>query len=276
MKILFLSILIGFHPLFCFGQKPTTINFDRLEFKSFSGERIFYEYGTLQVLENRKNTHSQVIDLAILKLKAKTPKSHTPIVFLSGGPGESGIDYIKEEYFQNLIFKLQKDRDVILLDQRGTGRSQPSLDFKLPDADNRELFNSRKRIIDLWNEVAAIGAFDFNKRGIDIKGYNTEQSADDLEDLRIALGVERLNLLAFSYGTHLSLAAAKKYPLSIESMVLIGVSGLNHIHHLPSTYDIQLAQISELASQDTLIKEQVPNMIDLLKRVLYELKKEPV
>lgn len=276
MKILFLSILIGSFPLFCFGQKQNSINFERLEFESFSGESIFYEYGTLQVLENRKNKHSQLIDLAIFKLKAKTSRSQVPIVFLSGGPGESGIDYIKEEYFQNLIFRLQKHYDIILLDQRGTGRSLPSLEFKLPNADNREIFNSKERIIDLWNEVAVIGTLDFNKRKIDIKGYDTEQSADDLEDLRTALGVKRLNLLAFSYGTHLALAAAKKYPSSIESMVLIGASGLNHMHHLPSSYDIQLKKISELASKDSLINEQVPNMIDLLKIVLNELEKAPI
>src|SRR5690606_26648156 len=51
---------------------------------------------------------------------------------------------------------------------------------------------------------------------------------------------------------------------------------LNHMHHLPSSYDIQLKKISELASKDSLINEQVPNMIDLLKRVLNELEKAPI
>lgn len=166
---------------------------------------------------------------------------------MSGGPGQSGISYIEEEYFQALIFDLQQDHDITLLDQRGCGRSTPSLAFPLPGVDNKNIFLNEKRAVELHNEAAAIGLADFNKRGIDIRGYNTIPNAEDLDDLRSALKVEKINLLAVSYGTHLALALARKHASSIDQMILIGTSGPNHMHHLPFNYDKQLARISALA-----------------------------
>jgi pimeloyl-ACP methyl ester carboxylesterase len=206
MKSTFVILLSIAYVLNCYAQvekeQDRRIDFKSLTFKLHSGDTIYYDFGMLKVLENRSSKHSKVIELAVLRLKAKHATSNAPIVFLSGGPGESGIDYIKEEYFQKLLVDLQKDHDVILLDQRGTGRSLPSLRFILPDSDNRNLFLSDARIIQLTNEAAAIGAADFKTRGIDIRGYNTLQNAGDLEDLRLALNTEKLNLMAFSYGTH--------------------------------------------------------------------------
>lgn len=271
-KAAFLLILLNFYTLFSYAQIPKeskrTIEFKTLTFKTHSGDSILYDFGMLKVPENRLANNPSIIEVAVLRLKARAKISRSPIVFLAGGPGQSGIDYIKEEYFQNLIFPLQQDHDIILLDQRGSGRSLPSLEFKLPEADNRELFLSKERIIILTKEAAIAGASDFKMRGIDIAGYNTIQNADDLNDLRLALGAEKMNLLAYSYGTHLALAAAMKYSSYVDNMVLIGPSGLNHMHHLPSTYDEQLKRISEMAAQDSLINKQVPDMVNLLKRII--------
>jgi pimeloyl-ACP methyl ester carboxylesterase len=131
MKSAFVILLLIINALNCFAQvekeRDRLIDFKSLTFKPDSGDTIYYDFGMLKVLENRSSKHSKVIELAVLKLKAENTNSNAPIVFLSGGPGESGIDYIKEEYFQRLLVELQKDHDIILLDQRGTGRSLPSL-----------------------------------------------------------------------------------------------------------------------------------------------------
>lgn len=252
------------------------IDFQILKFKPAIGDSISYEYGFLNVPENRDDAKTRHIELAVLRLKALNPTTRSPILFLSGGPGQSGISHIEEEYFQTLIFDLQQDHDVILLDQRGSGRSTPSLVFPVPAADNKNIFLNEKRAIALHNEAAAIGLADFNKRGIDIKGYNTLQNAEDLEDLRVALKIEKINLLGVSYGTHLAFALARKHASSIDKMILIGTSGPNHMHHLPSNYDKQLDRVSALASQDSAINGQVPDMRGLLRRQLAKLAASPV
>jgi pimeloyl-ACP methyl ester carboxylesterase len=284
MKAKFMMYVLTITLICCIGPAQSqpaettakTIVFKILKFKPSIGDSVSYEYGLLKVPENRKVTGSHEIELAVMRLKAKNPTTRSPILFLSGGPGQSGISYIQEEYFQALIFDLQEDHDIILLDQRGSGRSTPNLGFPLPDADNKNIFLDEKRSIKLHNEAAAVGLADFEKKGIDIKGYNTIENAQDLNDLRIALKTEKLNLLAYSYGTHLALALAREHATCIDQMILIGTSGPNHMHHLPFTYDKQLIRISALAAQDSAINGYVPNMTGLLKSQLKKLAAHPV
>ncbi|GAB3162761.1 alpha/beta fold hydrolase [Telluribacter humicola] len=258
-------------------EMAATIDFKPVKAKIYTGDSISCEMGTLDVPENRLATHGNKIELALLKLKSLSPAPSYPIVFLAGGPGESGISYLEEKYFQMLVLQLQKNHDVILLDQRGCGRSQPSLVFKIPATpDGKEIFLSKEKLIKVAQEASVIGAAELKSRGIDINGYNTIQNADDLNDLRMALGAKKIKLLGFSYGTHLALAAVRKYPAFIEEMVLLGTSGPDHMHHLPSTYDRQLTKIAELASQDVAVNQQVPDMVLLLKKVLAKLEREPI
>jgi pimeloyl-ACP methyl ester carboxylesterase len=256
-------------------QSNQAISFQSFTMKAYTGDSISYSLAKINVPENRLATNTNTIQLSILKLKAKSQTPLYPIIFLAGGPGQSGINYIKEEYFQKLIFQLQEDHDIILLDQRGSGSSLPSLVYKVPPSDKKNIFLSRENIIQVSNQISKAGADTFKHRGIDIKGYNSIQNADDLNDIRIALGLGKVNLLAISYGTHLALTAARKYSNFIDNMVLIGTSGLNDMHHLPFTYDKQLQQISDLAAHDTTVNKEVPDMIMLLKKMLAKLDKKP-
>ncbi|QMU30570.1 alpha/beta fold hydrolase [Adhaeribacter radiodurans] len=262
-------------PLAATKQQPT-ISFQKVKFKNYAGDSILYELASIKVPENRLALPTDTIQIKILRLKAKSPTPLTPIIFLAGGPGQSGINYIKEDYFQKLIFPLQQQHDIILLDQRGSGSSRPSLLYKTPIIDSKDIFVSPQRMIEFADRIAQVGADTLKRRSIDIRGYTTLQNADDINDLSKALGYSKINLLAISYGTHLALTVAKKYPNILDKMVLIGTSGFNHMHHLPSTYDKQLQQIAALAAQDPAVKNEVPDMIAFLKRVLTKLEKDPV
>ncbi|MGH9857928.1 MAG: alpha/beta fold hydrolase, partial [Acidobacteriota bacterium] len=116
----------------------------------------------------------------------------------------------------------------------------------------------------------------FKKEGFDFNGYNTVESADDLNDLRIGLGAEKISLLGFSYGTHLALATVRRHASHLDSVVLIGTEGPNHGVKFPSTYDSQLRKLSDLAAQDPAIAAKVPDMVALLKKILARLEKEPI
>jgi pimeloyl-ACP methyl ester carboxylesterase len=252
------------------------LTFKEFKMKVHTGDSIVYYLGNITVPENRLWQNSGSVQLSILKLMAKSKTPDLPILFLAGGPGQSGINYIKQDFFQKLIFQLQENHDIILLDQRGSGSSLPSLVYPVPPSDKKDIFLSPVKIIEVSNQIARAGSDTFKKRHIDISGYNTIQNADDLNDLRVLLGAPKLNLLAISYGTHLALAAARKYPNFIDNMVLIGTSGLNDMHHLPFSYDRQLRAISDLAAQDTAINKQVPDMVALLKKILGNLDEHPI
>jgi len=116
----------------------------------------------------------------------------------------------------------------------------------------------------------------FKEKGVDLSGYNTIESADDLNDLRIALGEKKLNLLGLSYGTHLALVAIRRHAPNISSAVLAGTEGLNQTYKLPSTYDAQLYKLSYLSKQNPDTRNKINNLVVLYKKVIAKLEKEPV
>jgi pimeloyl-ACP methyl ester carboxylesterase len=86
----------------------------------------------------------------------------------------------------------------------------------------------------------------FRQAGVDRAGYNTNESADDLEDLRKALGAQKISLWAISYGTHLSLATIKRHERNLDRVILAGTEGLTQTIKLPSNIQKHLEQIDRL------------------------------
>jgi pimeloyl-ACP methyl ester carboxylesterase len=115
----------------------------------------------------------------------------------------------------------------------------------------------------------------FRKQGIDLPAYNTIENANDLDDLRKALGVAKVNLVGFSYGTHLGLAAIRYHGDHLNRVALMGTEGPNQTQKLPSTTEKSLKTLSKLVAQDPIVGAKVPDLVGLLKRILDRLEKQP-
>ena len=113
--------------------------------------------------------------------------------------------------YRALFERLRGIADVILLDQRGTGRTTPGLDCP-PDASlpSDALLDQERALAALLPPLEACAAR-LLAAGIEPADYTTAASADDIDDLRLALGAERLSLLGFSYGTELALAYVRRH-----------------------------------------------------------------
>lgn len=147
-------------------------------------------------------------------------KRPDPVVFLAGGPGQSAIDLAGP--VSNLLARLLNRRDLVLVDQRGTGRSQPlACPGDDPDAPPRSLASE-------WDpqrhqgELAACRA-QLTARVGDLRHYTTPIAAADLEAVRRALGLERWNLVGASYGTRVALELMRQAPGPVRRVVLDGV-----------------------------------------------------
>src|SRR5262245_54736551 len=130
--------------------------------------------GTLYVLEDHNDPSSREIKLAVAMIRASgTEPQPDPIVYLEGGPGGSALDGVDSW----AGFSFMEDRDVILLDQRGTGYSEPTLNC--PELDTMD------------DESAATQACHDRlvNQGVHLADYNSAQSAADVADLRTALGL---------------------------------------------------------------------------------------
>jgi len=181
------------------------------------------ECGYLIVPENRYKSNSASIQLhvAIFRSLAEGPDPD-PVVHLSGGPGSSSLDVVSYLFGQGLDEILNR-RDFIFFDQRGTGHSKPRLDCPEREALTSSLLDGS--LTDDQSLQAIVNAFHrcrdrLVSQGIDLTAYNSAASAADINDLRIALGYQQLNLYGDSYGTRLALTVMRDFPQAVRSAVL--------------------------------------------------------
>lgn len=234
------------------------------------------ELGHFIVKENRNNPKSNLIELAFVRLKSTSEKPGYPVVYLDGGPGSSAINLARFPEYQRAFQKLREAGGVILLDQRGVGRSKPNLTRISTESLPTDVFVNKETGLRAFKERAKSAVDYFRSQGVDVLAYNTIESANDVEDLRKALGAEKLNLVGFSYGTHLGLACIRYHGKNLNRVVLIGTEGPDHTDKLPSTSDESLKRLTQIAAKDAGIGSKVPDLTATLKRVLDRFEKEPV
>lgn len=258
------------------GQKAGDLKIEPYTFETGDKQKIEAELGHLLVPENRHKPASRLIELAFVRFKSTSKNPGSPIVYLEGGPGGSGISAARGPAL-TLLMALREIGDVILLDQRGTGMSQPQMicarswDFPLDhQGDPGEWIEiAKQRLRECADEM--------RNRGIDLSGYNTSESADDLDALRQALGLKKISLWGISYGTHLALDAIRRHQLSIDRAILTGVNGPDQLMmKLPSTIEGQIVKIDRLFKADPSISKAVPDLPELIKTLLNKLEKNPV
>ena len=182
--------------------------------------------GDLLVPENRANPVRTIsLHVAVFRSRAAPdPNSPppAPVVYLSGGPGNGGLD-LAGYLFQIGLGEVLATRDLILFDQRGTGYSQPRLDC--PERQNLAAELLARGLSAPENEAAVAQAFAACRErlvgeGIDLSAYSSAASAADVADLAQALGYPAIDLYAVSYGTRLALTVLRDRPGLVRRAVL--------------------------------------------------------
>ncbi|MEO5860773.1 MAG: alpha/beta fold hydrolase [Pyrinomonadaceae bacterium] len=173
--------------------------------------------GKLEVFEDRVRKTGRKIAINIVVYPATGPdKAPDPIFYIPGGPGSSATD--DAPYIAQDLAKLRPNRDLVFVDQRGTGGSNPL---------NCELFDPKNihSYLGHWNPPAAVKACRAAlEKTADLKLYVTSIAMDDLEDVRKALGYVKINLSGGSYGTRAVMTYVKQHESSVRSVLLHGVS----------------------------------------------------
>lgn len=238
------------------------------------GAPIAAELGRLTVLESRARPDGATIELAFVRLKTRASRPEPPVVWLAGGPGGSGIEDAEGPILQ-LFQAITEFSDVVALDQRGMGRSRPRLEcpgrFNLPLDRPME----RELVLAAFRQSAAICREHWAARGVDLASYNTAESARDIDDLRKALGVPRVSLLAGSYGTHLALATIRLFEGSVARTVLFGVQGPDHMERMPADYQRVLDSIDRMVRRTPLLAARMPSFLGVVETVLKRLERSP-
>lgn len=209
------------------------------------------ELSYLRVPEDRSDPKSRTLELAYVRLRSTATQPGPPIVYLAGGPGGSGIQ-ASQGPRKPLFEALREFGDVIAFDQRGTGRSRPSLACtETWDFDPAQV-RTYGSMLDLARQRYQSCAARLTEQGVRLTAYTTEASADDLNDLRRALGAEKVTLWGISYGTHLALATLRRHEAHVAGVILAGVEGPDHTLKLPSNLDASLRAVDAAAQQEGL------------------------
>jgi pimeloyl-ACP methyl ester carboxylesterase len=228
------------------------------------------EMGTFSVPLSRSRPDSGRLKLSVVRFRSTAAAPGPPILYLAGGPGGSAIETARGPRFPYFM-ALREAADVLVLDQRGTGLSAPLVilcreSWTLPvdrPGDREEMLAPAKSHSE---SCAALLA----RNGTRVADYNSDESADDVEDLRKALGVPRLSIWGVSYGTQLALDLVRRHPGTVHRMALVGVEGPDHTLRLPADAEAHLRTVGRLAG------EVVPDLPGLLRSLLDKLGAQPV
>lgn len=160
----------------------------------------------LLVPEDRNNiADSLELRLFVVKIDSDEPADNAPLIHLEGGPGGAATarfdDWLKSE--------LQKTQDIILIDQRGTGLSLPSLNC--PEMDGDDL----NAIEDCYHRLL--------QSGINLNAYNSVSNANDIHDLLVAMDIPKANIYGSSYGARLGLTMVREFPERIQTLTIDAV-----------------------------------------------------
>ncbi|RKH15096.1 alpha/beta fold hydrolase [Corallococcus sp. CA053C] len=186
-----------------------------------AGERI--DCGLLVVPENRHKTDSRSILLPVMIFRSRAAKPATdPVLFMPGGPGGSAVQHRNSGKGNPFL----DERDYILLEQRGAKFAQPALECPEINALKGEQAAGRLRGAAATTALAkALGRCreTLTASGVDLDGYTTEATADDIEDLRKLLQLKTWNLFGMSYSTRLMLTVLRRHPAGVRSVLLDSV-----------------------------------------------------
>lgn len=255
----------------------TRVVFDPFTLDTRAHGAIAAEVGTIHVPRRHAAAQHGTIALRFVRLRATGTPTAPPVIYLAGGPGGSGIDAALGVRWP-LFDAVRAHADVILLDQRGTGRSEPPppcpraatppwpADVVLTADDAvRALQQEAARCVAAWRAA-----------GVDLDAFTTAESVQDIDAVRRALGVDRVSLWGMSYGTHLALATLRAHPTRIARVVLMGTEGPDHTLKAPLEADRLLDRLHAWAARDRAAGVHTRDLRGDLAHALDRLRDAPV
>jgi pimeloyl-ACP methyl ester carboxylesterase len=257
MQVLILALL-----LFSFSAHAAT---KPCRIDGFASE---VQCGQIERPLNPRDPSGKKIQIHYMVLQAQDRnKLADPVFMLAGGPGQSAINIAS--WAEGPLNKLQRRRDLVFVDQRGTGRSAP---LECPETEDLS------KIADADLGIAALKSCKAQLQKLpygDLRFFTTSIAVQDLEAVRKSEGYPAINLLGVSYGTRVGLEYLRQYPQAVRRVVLDGV--------LPPDYaisgnDIQksLDSLFSDCSRDAACQQAYPKLAQNWRELLASMPKTTV
>lgn len=169
------------------------------------------------VPENREKKNSPMIKVAFILVESKNPnKRKDPVLFTGGGPGNSSLSAATGVAKGTLL----NDRNFIAFEQRGTRFAVPYLRYFDLDTAIKQSYRNNLNKDSMWMVGIKKYKQTLESKGIDLDGYNSDETVADIDDLLATLQIDSVNLWGGSYSGGLMLSVLQKDPARIRSLVL--------------------------------------------------------
>ena len=245
---------------------------------------VYFQLGTLYVPENRADPNSRIIGVGFARFLASQPTGAPPTFHLPGGPGFSYLTGLNQSNRQlrsriQHIAKYQRVGDVVFVDQRGFSERGDRLMFKyrMPE-EPLDKGASLARSTAAFADLARAAVAEFAGKGIDLRGYTVKELADDVNDLRRALGYDRITLVGSSFGSQWSFAVMRRHPDIVMRALLSAVEPLDYGYDMPSHVFAAIQRMWWEAEKDPRLKPYLPEggLAAAAREVLRRLERGPV
>lgn len=220
----------------------------------------------IKVLENRAAPEGRSIELRVVVLPSRRRSASAPVFFLQGGPGAAS-----SEMAPSLSRSpLREHHDLVLMDQRGTGGSNPLRCGPDDPLSGLEVIFTGEMTGDL--------ASCRDKMDADLRYYTAVEAMKDLDEVRATLGHERINLWGASYGSLEALEYVRRHPKRVRALVIQGVAPPALFTSLSVARNAQWALDATVAACELNAECQsaFPDVLGELESVLASLSEKPV
>lgn len=219
------------------------------------------ECGSLLVAENPQLPEGRQIpiDVAVIRARNSEPAAD-PVFFFAGGPGQAATEAFPAA--MQALEHAAADRDIVLIDQRGSGGSNPLR--CPPPADINTLLQTPEPA-----ELERYTAQCLANLDADTRYYTTAIAVTDFDRIRASLGYQQVNLLGVSYGTRVAQQYLRQYPQHVRSVILDGVVpselilGLDHDSNLEQA----LKQAFAACNEDQACATRFPDVADSYQKL---------
>jgi pimeloyl-ACP methyl ester carboxylesterase len=191
-------------------ERVVALDGEPMEPCSSNGTRAFC--GRLAVPEDRSDPSSRTIELSVVVIPASTPApADDPVFFITGGPGDASTEAWASA--ATAFPSVHHGRDIVLVDQRGTGDSNQLVFPHAPDLSGMSGAEAGA-VLSRWFRGV------LEDLGGDPRFYTSADAADDLDDVRAAIGYERIDVYGISYGATLAQEYARRHADHTRAVVL--------------------------------------------------------
>jgi pimeloyl-ACP methyl ester carboxylesterase len=239
------------------------------------------ECGDLIVPEDRAQPDGSTVRLHVAIFKSTNPNPQPdPVIYLMGGAGGNALG-ATEFYLERVGNEIRKSRDFIMYNQRGTHYNEPFLECPGEASFMRELKaqDISREEADEQTEAFLLGCRDhLLAQGVDLAMYNSVANAADANDLRIALGYEKVNYYGTSYGTRLGLTIMRYHPESVRSVILDSVfpPQVDYPSEVIVSFMGAVHEMFESCSADEYCSGKYPHLEETFYQLIDDLHANPV